>query len=164
MQVDADLTDDAALGGRLRLLQPRRGHRFGHDAILLAAAVAATGHEHAVDLGAGVGTAGLALAARVPGVALTLVEIDPMLAALAAENAKRNGFHDRVTALCLDVATIGRRSREMGLSPSSFNHALINPPFNDPARHHASPDPLRRRDRKSTRLNSSHLGISYAVF
>src|SRR5215212_11510671 len=25
-------------------------------------------------------------------------------------------------------------------------------------------DPLRARDRKSTRLNSSHLGISYAVF
>src|SRR5438045_5219453 len=24
--------------------------------------------------------------------------------------------------------------------------------------------PVRRRDRKSTRLNSSHLGISYAVF
>src|SRR5258705_3885446 len=28
----------------------------------------------------------------------------------------------------------------------------------------AGEDVLRRRDRKSTRLNSSHLGISYAVF
>src|SRR5258705_9419258 len=27
-----------------------------------------------------------------------------------------------------------------------------------------APRPARRRDRKSTRLNSSHLGISYAVF
>src|SRR5262245_31799596 len=32
------------------------------------------------------------------------------------------------------------------------------------ARGLASPKPLREGDRKSTRLNSSHLGISYAVF
>ena len=35
----ATITEDAVLGGRLRLRQPRRGHRVGHDAILLAAAV-----------------------------------------------------------------------------------------------------------------------------
>ncbi len=65
------------------LRQPLRGHRFGHDAILLAAATAAHAGEHAVDLGAGVGAAGLALARRVEGLDVTLVEIDPALAALA---------------------------------------------------------------------------------
>src|SRR3954451_24519895 len=79
-------TDDAILGGKLRLKQPARGHRFGHDAILLAAACPARAGEQVVDLGAGVGAAGLALAARVDGCAVTLVEIDPPLAALAAEN------------------------------------------------------------------------------
>ena len=39
MLADADTTEDAVLGGRLILRQPRRGHRFGHDAILLAAAM-----------------------------------------------------------------------------------------------------------------------------
>ena len=34
----ADITEDAFLGGRLRLRQPRKGHRAGHDAMLLAAA------------------------------------------------------------------------------------------------------------------------------
>ena len=34
-------TDDAVLGGRLILRQPRTGHRVGHDAILLAAATEA---------------------------------------------------------------------------------------------------------------------------
>ncbi|MGA8228610.1 MAG: methyltransferase, partial [Xanthobacteraceae bacterium] len=58
MQADTDLSDDAVLGGRLRLLQPRRGHRFGHDAILLAAAVPAQAGDHAIELGAGVGAAG----------------------------------------------------------------------------------------------------------
>src|SRR5215470_1505629 len=99
-----DVTDDAVLGGRLRILQPRSGHRVGHDAILLAAATAAVAGERAVDLGAGVGAAGLALAARVEGVSVTLVDIDPDLTMLARENAIRNGLANRVSAITLDVA------------------------------------------------------------
>ncbi len=79
-QEDAEHTDDAVLGGRLRLTQKKRGHRVGHDAILLAAATAAQPGDRVVDLGAGVGAAGLALAVRVPGVSVTLVERDPELA------------------------------------------------------------------------------------
>jgi tRNA1(Val) A37 N6-methylase TrmN6 len=89
---DTDTTENAVLGGRLRLRQPRRGHRVGHDAILLAAATGARPGDHLVDLGAGVGAAGLAVAARVPGTRMTLVERDPVLAALAAGNAERNGW------------------------------------------------------------------------
>ena len=46
MLADAETTEDAVLGGRLVLRQPKRGHRFGHDAILLAAAVDAQPGEH----------------------------------------------------------------------------------------------------------------------
>ena len=53
-----ETSEDAVLGGRLRLRQPLYGHRVGHDAILLAAATAGRAGEHAVDLGAGVGAAG----------------------------------------------------------------------------------------------------------
>ena len=63
-----DVTEDAVLGGRLRLRQPKRGHRVGHDAILLAASCPARAGDAVVDLGAGVGAAGLALAARVEGI------------------------------------------------------------------------------------------------
>src|SRR5689334_4802157 len=87
-----ETTDDAVLSGRLRLRQPKRGHRIGHDAILLAAATAAHPGETAVDLGAGVGAAGLALASRVPGLSVKLIEIDENLCALAAANAKSNGM------------------------------------------------------------------------
>jgi tRNA1(Val) A37 N6-methylase TrmN6 len=73
MLADADTTDDAVLNGRLMLRQPRRGHRFGHDAILLAAATDARGEECACELGAGVGAAGLALAQRVPALSVTMV-------------------------------------------------------------------------------------------
>ena len=146
MQVEgkADITDDAVLGGRLRLRQPRRGHRFGHDAILLAAATAARAGEHAVDLGAGVGAAGLALARRVPGLAVTLVEIDEDLVALATENARRNGLADRVSAVVLDVAAPTRAFAAAGLGTGCAARVLMNPPFNDPGRTQASPDPRRR--------------------
>jgi tRNA1(Val) A37 N6-methylase TrmN6 len=137
-------TDDAVLGGRLRLIQPRRGHRVGHDAILLAAATGGSAGEHAVDLGAGVGAAGLALAARVPRLRITLVEFDPALAALAADNIARNGLADRVRACALDVAAAARSFVAAGLPAGSAARVLMNPPFNDPARQRPSPDRSRR--------------------
>ncbi len=138
------VTDDRILDGRLRIWQPRRGHRVGHDAILLAAATHARRGEHAVDLGAGIGAAGLALAARVPGARVTLVEIDERLAALAASNAERNGFADRVRAVSLDAAGQARAFARAGLPPGCAQHVLMNPPFND-ARHRVSPNAERRR-------------------
>jgi tRNA1(Val) A37 N6-methylase TrmN6 len=135
-------SDDAVLGGRLVLRQPLRGHRFGHDAILLAAATATQPGERAVDLGAGVGAAGLALARRVEGLDVTLVEIDPVLAALAQDNAARNGLAERVRALCLDVAAPAAAFAAAGLAPGTADHVLMNPPFNPP--HNPSPDLSRR--------------------
>jgi tRNA1(Val) A37 N6-methylase TrmN6 len=140
----ADLTDDGVLDGRLRLLQPRRGHRVGHDAILLAAATAARPGEVAVDLGAGVGAAGLALAWRCPGASVRLVEIDPRLAALAGENAARNALAARVSAIELDILGPARAFAAAGLGDGCADRVLMNPPFNDPARQQASPDPVRR--------------------
>jgi tRNA1(Val) A37 N6-methylase TrmN6 len=136
-----ETSDDTVLGGRLLLRQPRRGHRVGHDAILLAAATGAAAGDHAVDLGAGVGAAGLALATRVGGLKVTLVEIDPALTALADGNARRNGLADRVRALTLDV-TRPETFAAAGLAPESADHVLMNPPFNDLS--HASPDAQRR--------------------
>jgi tRNA1(Val) A37 N6-methylase TrmN6 len=137
---ETDTTEDAVLGGRLRLRQPRRGHRIGHDAILLAAATAAGPGDRLVDLGAGVGGAGLAVAVRVPNTRVTLVERDPVLAALAGGNAERNGFADRVRAAVLDVTAPARTFTAAGLAAGSANRVLMNPPFNDPVRHRASPD------------------------
>lgn len=141
--MSGEVSEDAVLGGRLVLRQPLSGHRFGHDAILLAAAVSARAGEHAVDLGAGVGAAGLALARRVEGVAVTLVEVDPVLAALAQENAARNGLAGRVRAVCLDVAAPAAAFAAAGLGAGTAAQVLMNPPFNT-ARQYPSPDRGRR--------------------
>jgi tRNA1(Val) A37 N6-methylase TrmN6 len=135
-------SEDAVLGGRLVLRQPLRGHRVGHDAILLAAATSAKSGEHAVDLGAGVGGAGLALARRIAGLNVTLVEIDPALAELAADNAQRNGLSDRVRAVRLDAESSAVDFIAAGLAPGSAASVLMNPPFN--VAQQASPDRARR--------------------
>jgi tRNA1(Val) A37 N6-methylase TrmN6 len=139
----AAFTDDAVLGGRLRLKQPAKGHRFGHDAILLAAACPVRAGEQVVDLGAGVGAAGLALAARVDGCVVTLGEIEPALVALAAENAQRNGLAARVRAIVLDSTAPPRAFAAAGLRPESVARVLMNPPFNDPVRQRTSPNRSR---------------------
>lgn len=137
------ITEDGLLGGRLRLRQPKRGHRAGHDAMLLAAACPARAGDAVVDLGAGVGAAGLALAVRVPDTTVTLVEIDPRLAALAEENASLNRVQARVRAVALDVTAAARAFASAGLAADSIERVLMNPPFNDPDRQRSSPDAAR---------------------
>ena len=136
------ISEDAIVGGRLVLAQPVRGHRIGHDAVLLAAATAAQPGGFAIELGAGVGGAGLALAHRVEGLRVRLVEIDPDLVALARANAERNCLAARVAAFCLDVAAPAATFAAAGLPDGVADCVLMNPPFNPPQ--HPSPDAARR--------------------
>ncbi|QWG12141.1 methyltransferase [Bradyrhizobium sediminis] len=137
----SEFTEDAFLGGQLRLRQPRSGHRAGHDALLLAAATPAGPGERVVEFGAGVGAAGLAVARRVTGIDLVLVEIDAALAGLARGNAASNAI--AAEAIVLDVAAAADAFAAAGLTPDSADVVLMNPPFNDAARHRASPDQAR---------------------
>jgi tRNA1(Val) A37 N6-methylase TrmN6 len=143
------------LGGRLRLLQPKRGHRFGHDAVLLAASVPAKGKEHAVEFGAGVGAASLALLARVPGARVSMIEIDPALADLAAQNVARNGFADRARVIVLNAGAAARAFSAKKLTAGCADHVFMNPPFHDES-HRASPDKMKRRAHMATRHLLSH--------
>ena len=136
-----DLTEDAFLGGQLRVKQLKSGHRAGHDAVLLAAATAARAGDRVADLGAGAGVAGLAVARRVTDVDLVLVEIDATLAGLARANADANAIQADVIVLDIEAGAVAHRAA--GLSPDSVDAVLMNPPFNDPARHRVSPDTAR---------------------
>jgi tRNA1(Val) A37 N6-methylase TrmN6 len=140
----SETTDDAVLGGRLRLKQKKRGHRIGHDAILLAAATGAQPGDRVVEFGAGVGAAGLALAVRCPEVDVTLLEIDRELSGIAAKNVSRNGLSQRLRVVTLDVTASADELAARGIGPGSADQVLMNPPFNNPARQNVSPDPARR--------------------
>jgi len=90
------VTLDRFLNGRITVAQPVSGFRAGHDSLLLAAAVPAEPNSSVLELGSGAGVASLCLAARVPDIRITGIEIDPELVRLANENAARNAFADRV--------------------------------------------------------------------
>jgi tRNA1(Val) A37 N6-methylase TrmN6 len=137
-----EVREDAFLGGRLRLYQLLSGHRAGHDAMLLAAATPGRSGDRIVDFGAGVGAAGLAVATRLAGIDLTLVERDEALADLARHNAVLNGIAARICTL--DVTAGAEVFSEAGLGPDSTDVVLMNPPFNDSERHRPSPDQNRR--------------------
>jgi tRNA1(Val) A37 N6-methylase TrmN6 len=143
--LSGEFTEDAFLGGQLRLRQPKSGHRAGHDAMLLAAATMVRPGDRVVDFGAGVGAAGLAVASRASAIKsdirLVLVEIDAGLAGLARDNAASNAIPADVTVL--DVTSDAAAFAAAGLLPDSADVVLMNPPFNDSARHRASPDKAR---------------------
>ncbi|GLK67676.1 tRNA1(Val) (adenine(37)-N6)-methyltransferase [Hansschlegelia plantiphila] len=140
----ADLTDDLFFGGRLRLLQPRRGHRAGSDAaLLIAAARSRLGEGLSVaDLGAATGAVGLSLALAGAG-RVALIEIDPGLAVVAEENVARNGLRDRVVVAACDVAAAGARSGPPSIAAGAFGLVVANPPFDAVVRFRASPDPAK---------------------
>jgi tRNA1(Val) A37 N6-methylase TrmN6 len=94
-----------------------------------------------IEFGAGVGAAGLAVAKRVAGIKLVLVEIDEGLAELARGNAVSNAI--AADLIVLDVTSGPGAFEAAGLSVDSADVVLMNPPFNDSARHRASPDKAR---------------------
>lgn len=140
-----EVTDDAFLGGRLQLMQPKKGHRAGLDAVLLAASVEAPSEARVLDVGAGCGIVGLALAVRRGDVRVTGLEIEPELVELADENARRNGLGDRVRFVQGDVAAPAAELEARGLVPASFDVVVSNPPYLDPQTSRASPFPLQAR-------------------
>lgn len=119
---DCGLTDDAFLGGRVRLWQPAAGYRAAMDPVLLAAAVPARAGEAVLDLGCGAGAAALCLGARVPGLALAGLELQGDYAALARANAARND-------LALEVTEGDVAQMPAGLRARVFDHVLTNPPY-----------------------------------
>jgi tRNA1(Val) A37 N6-methylase TrmN6 len=126
----ADLTRDAFLGGKLHLYQPKTGYRAGLDAVLLAASVQAACGQRVLDLGCGVGAAALCLAARVPGLQLTGVELQADYAALA----RRNG------GAAFEVITAEISELPLPLRQRQFDHVLVNPPYYDRSASRAAQD------------------------
>jgi tRNA1(Val) A37 N6-methylase TrmN6 len=136
-------TIDDFLGGRISLVQPLHGHRAGSDAVLLQAAVPALTGERVLDAGAGVGTAGLCLLARVPELDVTAVEIDAELCALAASNALRNGFADQFMVIEADVTAPQKNLRAKGLLREGYDQLIANPPFHEQGTVRPAPHPGR---------------------
>lgn len=132
-----DLTEDRFLGGALTIRQPRRGYRAGVDPVLLAASVPGD-VASVLELGCGAGVASLCLAHRLPGVAVTALEVQPEYADLARQNVARSGLP--VTVLTGDLAAMPAELRAR-----RFDHVIANPPFFLRSDGPAASDPGRER-------------------
>ena len=142
-----DVTFDAFLGGRVMLVQPKRGHRAGLDAALLAAAVPPEAEGAAIDLGCGVGTVALAAAARAPRLSVTGVDNDAEVLALARQALLRPenaAFASRVRLIEADAAAARPGREAAGLRDGSADWVLTNPPFHESGSQQTSPDRMRR--------------------
>jgi len=116
------LSCDHLLGGRVRLYQPQTGYRAGVDPVLLAAACAAQPGHSVLELGCGGGAALCCLGARVTGLRLTGLEVQPDYAALARRNLAENALDGEIIEG--DVASPPAR-----LKAQTFDHVIANPPY-----------------------------------
>lgn len=133
---ETELTEDALLGGRIRIRQPARGYRVNVDTLLLAAAVEAHAGARLLEAGCGVGAAAIAVAARSANTRCVGVERDRNMADIARENVALNAMCDRVEIVTGDAL---ERSANLGV----FDGAFCNPPFHAPDEGQA-PAPARR--------------------
>ncbi|HEX2117225.1 MAG TPA: methyltransferase [Alphaproteobacteria bacterium] len=130
--VDVATTEDALLGGRVRLRQPAQGYRAAIDPVLLAAALPAAYRGRIADLGCGVGAAALCAAIRLTDAAVVGVERDPFLADLARQNVAANALHARVEIVASDIRAYA--------GDAAFDAVIANPPYLEAARANAQPD------------------------
>ncbi len=128
------VTEDALLGGRIRLCQPRDGFRAAIDSVLVAAATPAAPGDSVFEPGAGAGAAALCLAHRV-GCRVVGIELQPDLVRLAGDNARRNGLGDRIDVMVGDIARPPPR-----IEPGGFAHVMMNPPHHVAERVDISPN------------------------
>jgi len=124
------VTDDAFFDGALQVLQPQKGYRAGIDAVLLAASLDVKEYEtpQVLDVGAGVGVVGLAVAARCRQACVTLIEKQRVLAEIAHDNIVRNHFKDRIQVRQWDLLA---PEAVNSLGQRHFDHVISNPPFYD---------------------------------
>lgn len=113
--------------------------------MLLAATVPEDATGSLADLGAGAGAAGLAVASRLEGMQIVLVERAPRMAECARmtiEHPLNARFAPRVRVIEADVTLRGDARSAAGLADRAFDHVIMNPPFNS-ARDRTTPDDLR---------------------
>jgi tRNA1(Val) A37 N6-methylase TrmN6 len=139
------VTNDAFLDGALSIRQLRSGYRAGLDAVMLAAAVPGDGGRplRVLDVGAGVGTAGLCVARRLPSAEVVLLEKQHELAELAAENVQHNDLAARVRVAAADIGASAAELRAHALVDESFGHVIANPPDHDTDAGTLPPDALK---------------------
>jgi tRNA1Val (adenine37-N6)-methyltransferase len=131
-------TEDTFFNGRIKIIQHAEGYRFSIDAVLLAAFSAPMDKERIVDLGTGCGIIPLILGYRHPSVNITGIEVQPELAALAAQNVEANGLKGRITIIRGDMRLLSIQDVS-----GPVDLVISNPPYRKSRSGRINPHPQR---------------------
>ena len=132
-----DVIETTLLRGRVRLLQPRIGFHASLDTVFLAAAVPVKNNFSLLDVGCGVGSAGLCALARNNNMHLVGLDIQRELIDLALQNAGLNGLSEHCHFFRGSLLT------EKVIPENYFNVVLMNPPYQEGGSHTPSPRKIK---------------------
>ncbi len=119
------------LNKTLALYQAPDGFRTSMDSVMLGAACPAKAEQSLLDLGCGVGSAGLCALKREKSIHLTGIDIQASHIDTATKNANINNMSDRAEFICSNI-------KELNLG-NKFNHVICNPPYMKSGAHISSP-------------------------
>lgn len=131
-----EVIETTLLRGQLKLLQPKVGFHASTDTVLLAAAVgelANSRRQQLLDLGCGVGSAGLCVTLKNKNISLTGLDIQEDLVGIAHQNASLNDL----SARCRFFS--GNLTKERHIEDNFFDLAVCNPPYQEGGTHTPSP-------------------------
>ncbi|MBR3871064.1 MAG: methyltransferase [Clostridia bacterium] len=123
MDILSDETiDDLMLGG-LKLIQKKKGFKFGVDAVLLADFASCKRGDKVCELGSGSGIVSI-LCAHHYNARVDALEIMPEYADMASRSVEGNNLEDRVKIYCCDM-----KNATSVLSPCQYDCVVTNPPY-----------------------------------
>lgn len=131
------IIETTLLRGKVKLLQPRIGFHASLDTVFLAAATTVKDRWNVLDIGCGVGSAGLCVASRKSNIHLTGIDIQQDLIDLSLQNGVLNGLEGRCRFVCDDI------ENDKSIENNSFHSVLMNPPYQEAGTHSASPEKIK---------------------
>jgi tRNA1(Val) A37 N6-methylase TrmN6 len=128
-------TVDELLGGRLKILQKKKGYRFSVDALLLAHFVRLKKGDLIVDLGTGSGIIPIILAQKNECSKIVGLDIQEELVDMARRSLVLNDLQEKVSICHGDIRKI-----EGLFKPRSFDVSIFNPPYRKVSSGKINPD------------------------
>lgn len=125
----SDVIETTLLRGQVKLLQPREGFHASMDTVLLAAACAMRDGQRLLDVGCGVGSAGLCVALKNNNINLFGIDIFENNILIARQNAQLNGVADRSHFQCKSLI------QDTVFEDNFFDCAITNPPYQAGGKH-----------------------------
>ncbi len=110
--------------GIVRITQPKKGHRFTLDSLLLVDFCRIKTRDRVLEPGAGTGIISLLLAKKFPQARFVADEVEPRAYALLKKNIEANGLGGRIESVDKDLKELAR-----SLSPAAFDVIIANPPY-----------------------------------